>query len=148
MSTNIYDHLLTCELRSATFDNINKKLEEMWEKSHVLNAPPLLYGPSPSITVPQVAFLLASYEPFAEKFLRPDMLRLFRLAVNEAKASLVSNCRTNPTIETVFNSAIRANQYPIGSDTNNPDDGMDDDSDDDLDAHDDQDAPERAEFLF
>jgi hypothetical protein len=115
MSPTLYDHLLTCDTRSDLMDNMVNKLNDTWEKSHILNTPPILHGGSPSITLPQVAFLLASVDPFAEKFLRPDMLRLFRLALNEAKSSLVSHCRTNPTIDLIRNSANQATQYPIGA---------------------------------
>jgi hypothetical protein len=130
MITTIYDHLLTCELRSGVMDNMVFKLQDTWEKSHILNNPPTLYGPSPSVTLPQVAFLLASHDQFTEKFLRPDMVRLFRLALNEAKSSLVSHCRTNPTIDSILRTAMVAQTHEIGTDLTQEDDVFDENLDD------------------
>lgn len=135
MNVTLYDHLITCDTRSDLMENMVHKLNDTWEKSHILNTPPILNGPSPSITLPQVAFLLASVEPFAEKFLRPDMVRLFRLALAEAKSSLVSHSRTHPTIDLIRNSALIANQYPIGADMDNAgDEHLEEDDHDDEDG--------------
>lgn len=115
MNSTIYDHLLTCDRQSEASEQLVAKAIDGWEKSHIINSPPILSGPSPSITLPQVAFMLATNDAVAEKFLRPDMHRLFKLALNEAKSSLVSACRTNAVVEKIKNTSHNAQIFDIGT---------------------------------
>lgn len=115
MSSIIYDHLLTCDRQSEASEQLISKAIDSWEKSHIINNPPILSGPSPSITIPQVAFIMATSDAVAEKFLRPDMHRLFKLALNEAKSSMVSSCRTNAVVEKIKNTAMKSPSFEIGT---------------------------------
>jgi hypothetical protein len=98
---SLYDHLLTCTLKPQATTNLIAGLTKNWEQAFILNNPMALHGPSPTITNPQIAYLLATNKAFAEKFLRPEMQRMFELAIAEAKGSLVSHARTHPMIQKV-----------------------------------------------